>query len=79
MEVLQCLKVDHCTGGNDTAAQCAEGYKGALCAVCDDGFAATGSGESLSCSKCSGSANATVFAGVGLLILSILALLIYKF
>ena len=78
-EVLQCLKADHCKGGSDTAAQCADGYTGPLCAVCDAGYAAVGSGETLSCDECTGSATASLAAGITFIVLISASAIIFHF
>ena len=57
-KVYQCLSPDHCVGGDDIDKQCKEGHQGPKCGVCSDGFASTGSGETLKCNKCEGG-NAT--------------------
>ena len=62
--ILHCLGKEHCVGGSDSSNYCAEGYRGALCAVCEKGYAAVGVGESLSCKECSGSSIATAVFGI---------------
>ena len=78
-EILQCLNVDHCKGGNDTAAQCANGYTGPLCAVCDSGYAAVGSGETLSCNECTGSSTTSIVAGVSIIVLILAVVVLFYF
>ena len=78
-DILPCLKVDHCVGGNDIAAQCADGYTGPLCAVCDSGYAAVGSGETLSCHQCTGSATASIAAGILSIIVIVSSALYFYF
>ena len=56
--IYMCLSLDHCIGGSDIKEQCKEGHKGPKCGVCSDGFASTGSGETLKCNRCEGG-NAT--------------------
>ncbi|GMH72487.1 hypothetical protein TrLO_g15570 [Triparma laevis f. longispina] len=67
--ILPCLVEtgEHCVGGNDPEDQCAEGYTGPLCAVCQDGYASTGSGMFLKCSTCEGGdVTITIAVGFGL-------------
>ena len=61
-EVLPCLDKRHCKGGSNVTDLCTEGYTGPLCAVCQPNYASTGSGQTLTCSKCGGSAFATIAA-----------------
>ncbi|GMH62118.1 hypothetical protein TrLO_g3231 [Triparma laevis f. longispina] len=51
-KVLPCLSPDHCLGGSNPEDQCKEGHTGPLCAICNDGYASTGSGMFLKCSNC---------------------------
>jgi hypothetical protein len=68
-KVLMCLAEDHCVGGPDPFQQCKEGHTGPLCAVCDDGYASTGSGQTLKCNICEGGdANQTIAIYLSLLI-----------
>ena len=69
LNILACQNEEHCLGGTDPNNYCAEGYGGPLCAVCMDGYSAVGAGEGLSCSKCEGSATATVVVGITVLLL----------
>ncbi|GMH50627.1 hypothetical protein TL16_g00828 [Triparma laevis f. inornata] len=65
-EVLPCLSPEHCLGGPNPAYQCKEGHTGPLCAVCQDGFASTGSGMFFKCSTCEGGdATTTIAIGFG--------------
>ena len=61
-EVLPCLAAEHRLGGSDPEKQCKEGHTGTLCAVCQDGYASTGSGMFLMCSACEGGDAATTIA-----------------
>ena len=54
LDILKCLSEDHCVGGSDVNSQCKEGHGGALCAVCQQGYASTGNGPTLKCMKCEG-------------------------
>jgi hypothetical protein len=75
-EVLQCLAPEHCVGGSDPDTQCNEGHTGPLCAVCEDGYASTGSGLFLKCSTCDGGdANTTIAVGFGIFFSVIFALM----
>ena len=80
VEILPCLNSKHCMGGNKTTDFCANGYSGPLCAVCASGYAATGSGEILTCTECTGQAVTTVIAGLALvfLLLALLLLCVFK-
>lgn len=69
LNILACQNKEHCLGGTDPNNYCAEGYGGPLCSVCMDGYSAVGAGEGLSCSKCEGSATATVVVGITVLLL----------
>ena len=69
LNILACQNEEHCLGGTDPNNYCAEGYGGPLCSVCMDGYSAVGAGEGLSCSKCEGSATATVVVGITVLLL----------
>jgi hypothetical protein len=67
-EVLMCLAEYHCVGGPDPFQQCKEGHTGPLCAVCEDGYASTGSGLTLKCNICEGGdANQTIAIYLSLL------------
>jgi hypothetical protein len=61
-DVLPCLDQTHCKGGSNITDLCTEGYTGPLCAVCEPDYASTGSGQTLTCTKCDGSALATIVA-----------------
>ncbi|GMI32420.1 hypothetical protein TrCOL_g8025 [Triparma columacea] len=61
-KVLPCLDKRHCKGGSNVTDLCTEGYTGPLCAVCQPNYASTGSGQTLTCTKCGGSAFATIAA-----------------
>jgi len=77
--ILPCVNPRHCKGGANITDLCSEGYTGPLCAVCASGYAATGSGKSLECNVCTGSAKATIIAYVMLLIMMpLVCLLSYK-
>ena len=49
-----CLANGHCVGGPDPSQECKEGHTGSLSAVCEDGYASTGSGLTLKCNICEG-------------------------
>ena len=77
-EILHCLDESHCKGGNSTmVSQCADGYTGPLCAVCDAGYAAVGSGETLSCNECNGSSTASLTGGIASIILIFSSILFF--
>ena len=78
-EILPCLDIAHCKGGTNFSSYCTSGYKGPLCAVCNDGYAAVGSGESLSCNECTGSSLSTILCGIGFLLVVLLLALYYHF
>ena len=75
-EVLACLNADHCQGGNKTTDFCSDGNSGPLCAVCASGYAATGSGELLVCTECTGQSIFAVVGGLALVFV-LLALLLF--
>ncbi|CAN0014564.1 unnamed protein product [Scytosiphon promiscuus] len=50
-DVLKCYQEEACVGGTDVSQYCREGYRGAYCAVCEEGYA---SGYQFSCSSCDG-------------------------
>ena len=74
--VLPCLNSNHCNGGVNTSNLCSDGYTGPLCAVCVSGYAATGSGELLVCTECTGQSIFAVVGGLALVFL-LLALLLF--
>ncbi|GMI09829.1 hypothetical protein TrVE_jg7409 [Triparma verrucosa] len=61
-EILQCVNKKHCLGGANITDMCADGYTGPLCAVCESGYAAMGSGELLTCEQCTGTSILKIFA-----------------
>jgi hypothetical protein len=74
-EVLPCLSEEHCLGGANVSEVCAEGMEGALCAVCKEDYATTGTGASLKCIECSGDATVTIVAGASIPLLLFLIFL----
>jgi hypothetical protein len=79
-EILPCLSEDHCVGGVELSEICAEGHEGPLCAVCQEGYASTGSGSGLECEVCDGSATLTLVVGVVafLAVIGLFAFRLYK-
>ncbi|GMH69242.1 hypothetical protein TrST_g1107 [Triparma strigata] len=70
--ILRCLAEDHCLGGPDPEDQCKEGHTGPLCAVCEDGYASTGSGLTLKCNVCEGGdATQTIAVYLGLFTITV--------
>jgi hypothetical protein len=59
MEVLQCGEAEACTGNGTDA--CAEGHRGPLCELCDDGWAKAGG----VCVECAGSSSGKTWGALG--------------
>eukprot|EP00903_Cladosiphon_okamuranus_P017519 g16134.t1 len=49
--VYECPNADACVGGATVATACSDGFKGPLCAVCENDFYPSGSFECLECSE----------------------------
>jgi predicted outer membrane repeat protein len=70
--IFECINPDSCLGGN----QCAKGYTGNLCAVCETGYTQS---TSNTCEKCpSTSNNILLFVILTLLFISIICYIIYR-
>ncbi|CAN0045690.1 unnamed protein product, partial [Scytosiphon promiscuus] len=69
-EVLACYNADACLGGvTGRAGYCQEGYEGAYCSVCSDGYTPQ---LSFACSKCSESASGiAVMVVLGVVVLCV--------
>jgi len=61
-DILECQNEISCAGGRGAGVDlCAEGASGKLCSVCDEGYAhKIGLGDERICTKCEGSATATI-------------------
>jgi len=78
-EILQCVNKKHCLGGANITDMCADGYTGPLCAVCDSGYAAMGSGELLTCEQCTGTSIFKIFAWLIFVLVILTAALFVSF
>ena len=74
-KIYACVDKLVCRGGNDTSAICADGHRGVLCSVCEDGYYAAGA----ACEDCetSGWLFPVIVCSVFAVII-ILAILLYK-
>ena len=66
-----------CVGGRNASVQCAAGYRGPLCSLCEDGYVG---GRGATCEMCEGDAVVTIATAVGgfLLAILIVALLVAR-
>ena len=58
-----------CVGGRNASVQCAVGYRGPLCSLCEDGYVG---GRGATCEMCEGDAVVTIATAVGGFLLAVL-------